>query len=98
MPELNLDKILASLDLRISEVTLPDEYDQISKDYLGKDSLLAEERKKLPTLSNEDKKTYGKKLTELSKKIESKDPYIVKNLKRKFLKMPRVIRVQEVKD
>ena len=51
MPELNLDKILASLDLRISEVTLPDEYDQISKDYLGKDSLLAEERKKLPTLS-----------------------------------------------
>ena len=72
MPELNLDKILASLDLRISEVTLPDEYDQISKDYLGKDSLLAEERKKLPTLSNEDKKTYGKKLTELSKVIESK--------------------------
>ena len=72
MPELNLDKILASLDLRISEVTLPYEYDQISKDYLGKDSLLAEERKKLPTLSNEDKKTYGKKLTELSKKIESK--------------------------
>jgi len=71
MPELNLDKILASLDLRISEVTLPDEYDQISKDYLGKDSLLAEERKKLPSLSNEDKKTYGKKLTELSKKIES---------------------------
>lgn len=71
MPELNLDKILASLDLRISEVTLPDEYDQISKDYLGKDSLLAEERKKLPTLSNEDKKIYGKKLTELSKKIES---------------------------
>ena len=72
MPELNLDKILASLDLRISDVTLPDEYDQISKDYLGKDSLLAEERKKLPTLSNEDKKTYGKKLTELSKEIESK--------------------------
>ena len=72
MPELNLDKILASLDLRISEVTLPDEYDQISKDYLGKDSLLAEERKKLPTLSNEDKKTQGKKLTELSKEIESK--------------------------
>ena len=71
MPELNLDKILASLDLRISEVTLPDEYDQISKDYLGKDSLLAEERKKLPALSNEDKKIYGKKLTELSKKIES---------------------------
>ena len=72
MPELNLDKILASLDLRISEVTLSDEFDQISKDYLGKDSLLAEERKKLPNLSNEDKKAYGKKLTELSKKIESK--------------------------
>ena len=81
MPELNLDKILASLDLSISEVTLPDEYDQISKDYLGKDSLLAEERKKLPTLSNEDKKTYGKKLTELSKEIESK----IESSKKQFI-------------
>ena len=81
MPELNLDKILASLDLRISEVTLPDEYDQISKDYLGKDSLIAEERKKLPTLSNEDKKTYGKKLTELSKEIESK----IESSKKQFI-------------
>jgi len=81
MPELNLDKILASLDLRISEVTLPDEYDQISKDYLGKDSLLAEERKKLPTLSSEDKKTYGKRLTELSKKIESK----IESSKKQFI-------------
>ena len=81
MPELNLDKILASLDLRISEVTLPDEYDQISKDYLGKDSLLAEERKKLPNLSNEDKKTYGKRLTELSKKIEFK----IESSKKQFI-------------
>ena len=81
MPELNLDKILASLDLRISEVTLPEEFDQISKDYLGKDSLLAEERKKLPNLSNEDKKTYGKRLTELSKKIESK----IESSKKQFI-------------
>ena len=81
MPELNLDKILASLDLRISEVTIPDEYDQISKDYLGKDSLLAEERKKLPNLSNEDKKTYGKRLTELSKNIESK----IESSKKQFI-------------
>ena len=81
MPELNLDKILASLDLRISEVTLPDEFVQISKDYLGKDSLLAEERKKLPNLSNEDKKTYGKRLTELSKKIESK----IESSKKQFI-------------
>ncbi len=81
MPELNLDKILASLDLRISEVTIPDEYDQISKDYLGKDSLLAEARKKLPNLSNEDKKTYGKRLTELSKKIESK----IESSKKQFI-------------
>ena len=81
MPELNLDKILASLDLRISEVTIPDEYDQISKDYLGKNSLLAEERKKLPNLSNEDKKTYGKRLTELSTKIESK----IESSKKQFI-------------
>ena len=81
MPELNLDKILASLDLRISEVTLPDEFDQISKEYLGKDSLLGEERQKLPNLSNEDKKTYGKRLTELSKKIESK----IESSKKQFI-------------
>jgi len=81
MPELNLDKILASLNLRISEVTIPDEYDQISKDYLGKNSLLAEERKKLPNLSNEDKKTYGKRLTELSTKIESK----IESSKKQFI-------------
>lgn len=81
MPELNLDKILASLDLRISEVKLPDGFDQISKEYLGKDSLLAEERKKLPNLSNEDKKTYGKRLTELSKKIEFK----IESSKKQFI-------------
>ena len=81
MPELNLDKILASLDLRISEVTLPDEYDQIFKDFLGRDSLLSEERKKLPSLSNEDKKTYGKKLTDLSQKIESK----IESSKKQFI-------------
>ena len=68
MPELNLDKILASLDLRISEVTLPDEYDQISKDYLGKDSLLAEERKKLPTYQMKIRKHMEKNLQSYQKK------------------------------
>ena len=81
MPELNLDKILASLDLRISEVTLPDEYGQISKDYLGKDSLLAEERKKLPTLSNEDKKSTNQISfsIKLNQEISMSDNVSVKN-------------------
>ncbi len=81
MPELNLEKILASLEIRISEVKEPDEFELISKDYLGKDSLISEERKKLPNLSNEDKKSYGKKLTELSENIQS----IIKSSKKQFM-------------
>tara|TARA_B100000427_G_scaffold227778_1_gene191217 strand:- start:1167 stop:2159 length:993 start_codon:yes stop_codon:yes gene_type:complete len=81
MPELNLEKILASLEIRISEVKQPDEFELISKDYLGKDSLISEERKKLPNLSNEDKKSYGKKLTELSENIQS----IIKSSKKQFM-------------
>ena len=88
MPELNLDKILASLDLRISEVKHPEEFESISKDYLGKRSLLSDERKKLANLSIEDKKSYGKKLTELAKKIESKidtsrNEFIIKTFQQK---------------
>ena len=69
MAELNFDKVLASLRLRLDEVTSENEFDEISKEFLGKDSLLSDERKKLSTLSKEDKKSYGEKLNQVNKSI-----------------------------
>ena len=72
MPELNFDKVFASLDLRIGEISNIDQFDEISKEFLGKGSLISEERKKLSALSNEDKKNYGMKLTEATEFITTK--------------------------
>jgi phenylalanyl-tRNA synthetase alpha chain len=72
MAELNFDKVLASLRLRLDEVILENEFDEISKEYLGKDSLLSDERKKLSTLSKDDKKSYGEKLNQVNKSITEK--------------------------
>ena len=69
MAELNFDKVLASLRLRLDEVTSENEFDEISKEYLGKNSLLSDERKKLSTLSKDDKKSYGEKLNRVNKSI-----------------------------
>ena len=71
MAELNFDKVLASLRLRLDEVTSEEEFDEITKEYLGKESLLSSERKKLSTLSKEDKKTYGEKLNTVNQSISS---------------------------
>ena len=71
MAELNFDKVLASLRLRLDEVNSEEEFDEITKEYLGKDSLLSSERKKLSTLSKEDKKTYGEKLNTVNQSISS---------------------------
>lgn len=72
MAELNFDKVLASLRLRLDEVISENEFDEISKEYLGKDSLLSDERKKLSTLSKDDKKSYGEKLNQVNKSITEK--------------------------
>ena len=72
MAELNFDNVLASLRLRLDEVILENEFDEISKEYLGKDSLLSDERKKLSTLSKDDKKSYGEKLNQVNKSITEK--------------------------
>ena len=69
MAELNFDKVLASLRLRLDEVTSENEFDEISKEFLGKNSLLSDERKKLSTLSKDDKKSYGEKLNQVNKSI-----------------------------
>jgi phenylalanyl-tRNA synthetase alpha chain len=66
MPELNLDKIVSSLNLRIDSLETKEDIEEIKKDFLGKNSLISEERKKLSSMSNEDKKKYGQKLTELN--------------------------------
>ena len=71
MAELNFDKVLASLRLRLDEVNSEEEFDEITKEYLGKDSLLSGERKKLSTLSKEDKKTYGEKLNTVNQSISA---------------------------
>ena len=72
MAELNFDKVLASLRLRLDEVISENEFDEITKEYLGKDSLLSDERKKLSTLSKDDKKNYGEQLNDVNKSISEK--------------------------
>ena len=72
MPELNFDKVYASLDLRIKDIVNIDEFDELTKEFLGKNSLISEERKKLSSLSKEDKKNYGMKLTEATEFITSR--------------------------
>jgi phenylalanyl-tRNA synthetase alpha chain len=66
MPELNLDKIVSSLNLRIDSLETKEDIEELKKDFLGKNSLISKERKKLSSMSNEDKKKYGQKLTELN--------------------------------
>jgi len=81
MAELNFDKVLASLRLRLDEVVSENEFDEITKEYLGKDSLLSDERKKLSTLSKEDKKSYGETLNAVNKSITAN----IQNAKKLFV-------------
>jgi phenylalanyl-tRNA synthetase alpha subunit len=60
MPELNLDKIVSSLNLRIDSLETKEDIEELKKDFLGKNSLISEERKKLSSMSNEDKKNTAK--------------------------------------
>src|SRR6056300_1243132 len=69
MPELNFDKVLASLKLRLDEVVDESEFDEVLKEYTGKDSYLSAERKNLSNLSNDDKKIYGETLNNVNKSI-----------------------------
>ena len=83
MPELNFDKVLASLKLRLDEVVDESEFDEILKEYAGKDSLLSVERKNLSNLSNEDKKVYGETLNNVNKSIVTN----IKKAKEKFIEI-----------
>jgi len=81
MPELNFDKVLASLKLRLDEVHDESEFDEILKEYAGKESLLSAERKNLSNLSNEDKKVYGETLNNVNKSIVTN----IKKAKEEFI-------------
>ena len=51
MPEVNTEKIFASFLLSVEQVTSIDEFNDLEKEYLGKNSLISEERKKLSSMS-----------------------------------------------
>ena len=72
MPEVNTDKIFAAFLLRLEEVAQIEDFDDIEKEFLGKNSLLSEERKSLSSLNEVSRKKYGKLLQDLSNNITSK--------------------------
>ena len=81
MPELNFDKIIASLKLTLNDVDSENQFDEIKKEYLGKNSLISEERKKLSSLSDKDKKKYGEILTSINTQIVN----LIDNSKNSFI-------------
>ena len=56
MPEVNTDKIFAAFLLRLEEVAQIEDFDDIEKEFLGKNSLLSEERKSLSSLNEVSRK------------------------------------------
>lgn len=72
MPEVNTEKIFASFLLSVEQVTSIDEFNDLEKEYLGKNSLISEERKKLSSMSEISRKKYGKDLQELSTQISER--------------------------
>ena len=72
MPEVNTEKIFASFLLSVDQVTSIDEFNDLEKEYLGKNSLISEERKKLSSMSEISRKKYGKVLQELSTQISER--------------------------
>lgn len=81
MPELNFDKIISSLKLTLNDVDSENQFDEIKKEYLGKNSLISEERKKLSSLSDKDKKKYGEILTSINTRIVN----LIDNSKNSFI-------------
>ena len=72
MPKVNTEKIFASFLLSIEQVSSVDEFNDLEKEYLGKNSLISEERKKLSSMSEISRKKYGKVLQELSTQISER--------------------------
>jgi phenylalanyl-tRNA synthetase alpha chain len=86
MPELNTDKIFASFLLSIEQVATIGDFNDLEKEYLGKNSLISEERKKLSSMSEISRKKYGKVLQDLTIKITDKLKEEKLNFQSKFFK------------
>ena len=85
MAELNLDKIHSSFLLAIDECDTVEKLIQIQKEFLGKNSVISEERKKLRSLSEIDKKKYGKKIKEITVNIlQDIDSHKIQLVKAKY--------------
>tara|TARA_B100001057_G_scaffold302892_1_gene303101 strand:- start:107 stop:1099 length:993 start_codon:yes stop_codon:yes gene_type:complete len=86
MPEVNTEKIFASFLLSVEQITSIDEFNDLEKEYLGKNSLISEERKKLSSMSEISRKKYGKVLQELSTQISERLNQERLNFQSKFFK------------
>ncbi|MBB37790.1 MAG: phenylalanine--tRNA ligase subunit alpha [Actinobacteria bacterium] len=71
MPNVNLDKVIASLKLAIDEVTNVSSISQLKKEYLGPDSIIAKERHNLSQYSDDQKKKIGPMINDATKEMES---------------------------
>ncbi len=69
MAEINLDKIYSSFLLALEESHDSDSLSQLHKEYLGKNSVISEQRKNISNLSDLDKKKFGKIIKDISEKI-----------------------------
>ena len=70
MPKANLDAIVASLKVAISNNHSLADLNELHKEFLGKESFLTSERKNLSNLSKDDKIIYGNDLNECAKTME----------------------------
>ena len=71
MAEINLDKIYASFLLALEESHDSESLSDLQKEYLGKNSVISEERKNISNLSDLDKKKFGKIIKDISEKINT---------------------------
>jgi phenylalanyl-tRNA synthetase alpha chain len=72
--------------LSIEQVASIDDFNDLEKEYLGKNSLISEERKKLSSMNEISRKKYGKVIQELSIKITDKLEEEKLNFQSKFFK------------
>ena len=70
MPKANLETIVASVKVAISNNHTLSDLNELKIEFLGKDSFITFERKKLSQLSKDDKKIYGVELNECANTIE----------------------------
>ena len=71
MAEINLDKIYSSFLLALEESHDSDSLSQLHKEYLGKNSVISEQRKNISNLSDLDKQKFGKIIKDISEKINT---------------------------